>query len=161
MADEQVRFVQGFVHQDTEDSRLLYQLARALQQVGRILDAKPHLDKASKGLEEILEVSPRDEDAHCVLALVYSRLGRFDDALKHMDRALELNPNSIEFHYRKANMFAIQNKKPETLEWLKKAVGMEFLLPEVMGPDFAFLFKDPDFQKACIPPGAEGLDVLY
>lgn len=161
MADEQVRYVEGFVKEDTEDYKLLYKLARALQQVGRILDAKPHLEKASKGLEDILEVSPRDEQAHCVLALVYSRLGKFDDALKHMDRALELNPNSIEFHYRKANMFAIQNKKAEALEWVKKAVGMEFSLPEIMQPDFAFLFKDLEFQRACIPPGAEELDVLY
>jgi class 3 adenylate cyclase/TolB-like protein/Tfp pilus assembly protein PilF len=160
-ADEQVRYVQNYVNEASEDYVLLYAYGRALQQVGRILDAKPYLDKASERLEGILEVNPHDEEAHSLLALVYSRLGKFDDALKHMDRALELNPNSIRFHYRKANMFAIQNKKAEALEWLRKAVGMEFFLPEIMAPDFAFLFKDPEFQQACIPPGAQNIDVLY
>jgi tetratricopeptide (TPR) repeat protein len=140
---------------------LLYEYGRALQQVGRIRDAAPYLDKAAQKLSTILETTPRDVQARSTLALVYSRLGKFDDAVKQMDYALELNPNSIEFHYRKAAMYAIQNKKSEALEWLKKAVGMEYLLREIMAPDFAFLFKDPDFQKTCIPPGAETIDIYY
>ncbi|MBE0558430.1 MAG: tetratricopeptide repeat protein [Proteobacteria bacterium] len=160
-ADEQVRYLQSYVDQDTADYVLQYRFGRAMQQVGRILDAKPYLDKAAGTLEAILEVTPMDAQAHCTLALVFSRLGKFDDALKHMNQALELNPNSIEFHYRKANMYAVQNKKKEALEWLGKAVGMEYLLSEIMAPDFAFLFKDLEFRKACIPPGAESLDVLY
>lgn len=160
-AEKQVRFVQDLLEQAPSDYELDYRMGRALQQVGRILDAKPYLDKGAEATELRLETAPNDARAHCVLAQIYSRLGKFDKAVEHMDRALELNPNSIEFHYRKANMFAIQNKKAETLEWLTKAVGMEYRLAEVMGPDFGFLFKDPEFQSACIPPGAQAIDVLY
>ena len=160
-AEEQVRFVQGLLEQVPPDYELDYRMGRALQQVGRILDAKPYLDKGAEATEVRLETAPNDARAHCVLAQIYSRLGKFDRAAEHMDRALELNPNSVEFHYRKANMFAIQNKKAEALEWLTKAVGMEYRLSEVMGPDFGFLFKDPEFQGACIPPGAQGIDILY
>ena len=160
-AQEQVRFMEGILDQAPSNYELDYRMGRALQQVGRILDATPYLERAAKAIEARLESAPRDARAHCTLALIYSRLGKFDEASEHMDRALELSPNSVEFHYRKANMFAIQNKKAEALEWLAKAVGMEYLLTEVTAPDFAFLFKDPEFQSAAIPPGVEDVDILY
>jgi tetratricopeptide (TPR) repeat protein/TolB-like protein len=160
-ADQQVHALQGLIGNDPEEYDLRYRIGRAFQQVGRILDAKPFLEGGAETIESILEGSPENAQAHCTLALVYSRLGRFEEAAEHMDRALELDPNSVVFHYRKANMLAVQNKKEEALEWVRKAVGMEYLLPEIMGPDFAFLFKDPEFQAACIPPGARAIDVFY
>ena len=53
--------------------------------------------------------------------------------------------------YRKAQFYAIQSdKKAEALEWLQKAVRQEYILSEVMNPDFAFLLKDPEFAQAIV-----------
>src|SRR5512140_3633341 len=41
-------------------------------------------------------------DAHHLLGLAYSMLGRKDDALKELDRALELNPRYVDAHLNRA-----------------------------------------------------------
>jgi tetratricopeptide (TPR) repeat protein len=65
-----------------------YQLGRALVQTGSFQEALPHLEKAAA-------LTPSAEYYFSV-ATIYVRLSRDQEALKELDRALEVDPN----HYR-------------------------------------------------------------
>ena len=50
------------------------------------------LDKAREVLEIGVEAHPRDPQLHFQMGIAYDRLGRFDDAVKHFERVLYLDP---------------------------------------------------------------------
>ncbi len=158
-SERAVQFIRRVIGQNPTTYRTRYWTSRVLQLSGRIRDAQPYLDAAVEQLENILEFSPNDPNARIYLALCYSRLGRFADGLREIDRAVELLPRSYEVLYRKANVLAIQNKKAEALEWLKKAVDAHFDFDEVLSPEFVFLSKDPGFREAVIPSKTSGLPI--
>ena len=49
--------------------------------------------KPARELEQATGLSPTDPAAHLNLAVAYAELGRSEDARRHAQRALELNPN--------------------------------------------------------------------
>ncbi|MDW0327952.1 MAG: tetratricopeptide repeat protein, partial [Nitrososphaeraceae archaeon] len=63
--------------------------------------------------DEILEIDPNNTDALGNKANVMSKRGKFDDALKYIDRSLRINNKSIETWKNKA----------ELLRWLGDSEG--------------------------------------
>ena len=66
-------------------------LAKALVAEGQLAPARVELDA-------ILEVTPRDVQCHRLAAEVQRRLGDIDEAVKHLEAAVELDPGDRESH---------------------------------------------------------------
>jgi tetratricopeptide (TPR) repeat protein len=50
-------------------------------------------------------LDPRFHEAHFELGTLYERLGRDEDAIRHYQRAAQLNPDLDTPHYRLARLF--------------------------------------------------------
>ncbi|MDP6528083.1 MAG: tetratricopeptide repeat protein [Gemmatimonadota bacterium] len=80
-----------------EDPTLLNYLSYALLESG-------FLDRAQKLLTKMLEESPNVASTHINFSVVFSRRGMPDRALHHADRAIELNPVSVDAHRRRGEV---------------------------------------------------------
>lgn len=62
--------------------------------LGRLDYSSEHLPEAAAKLEQVVALKPDFIKAHDNLGLCYEALGRFDDAVKSYERAVELNRNA-------------------------------------------------------------------
>jgi eukaryotic-like serine/threonine-protein kinase len=67
------------------------------------LNATGELDKAAETYQETLAIYPREFRTANDLAIAYAELGRFDDALREMQHALQLNPDFVGGYENSAN----------------------------------------------------------
>lgn len=69
-------------------------------------DARKLIEMGSYGsaiwqLKKILDASPRDPDAHNLLAYSYRNLKKYDQAQTHYERALKIDPDHVgAYHYQ-------------------------------------------------------------
>ena len=142
-------FGKRLLREDSTNYVVNYWIGRAYMLSGFWLQAKGYLETGAEHLKGVLERNPSDAFAHGYMALYRARLGESAAGLEHADKSVELSGESAVSLYRKAQFFAIQTeKKEEALEWLQKAVSREFILTEVMNPDFAFISKESGFRQA-------------
>lgn len=66
----------------------------AMSVLGADLLSQDRLDEAEQFLVQGLRINPLDSRLHMDMGEVYRRIGRIDDALVHLRRALELDPES-------------------------------------------------------------------
>jgi len=145
------QYCNRLLREDSTNYVVRYWIGRAYMLSGIWSEAKKHLEPGAETLKKILEFSPADINAHTYLALYYARLGESANGQVEIDKAMELSGQSTITMYRKAQFYAIQSdKKAEALEWLQKAIRQEYILSEVINPDFAFLLKDPEFAQAIV-----------
>lgn len=64
------------------------------------------------------------------IAVGYRDLKQYPKAMEFVDRALALTPNNPEVLYLKAQILRYQDKKPESLEFFKKALEKQAQLPK-------------------------------
>lgn len=64
------------------------------------------------------------------IAVGYRDLKQYSKAMEFVDRALNLTPNNPEVLYLKAQILRYQDKKPESLEFFKKALEKQAQLPK-------------------------------
>jgi len=137
------------LREDSTNYVVKYWIGRAYMLSGFWTQAKGFLESGHEHLKTIIDQNPNDSFAAGYLALYRARLGESALGLEDIDKAIELNNESALLLYRKAQFYAIQNdKKAESLEWLQKAVNREYILWEIMSPDFAFIAKEPEFSRA-------------
>jgi tetratricopeptide (TPR) repeat protein len=129
------------------DYRVLYWAGQSVQLSGRALESQKMLDSADAQSSAVLARDPSNLDARLFRALILSRKGDFADAVAELAAAEQLAPGSALVLYRRANVLWIQNKKPEALQVLASAVSREFILPEVLGADFVYLAKEPEYAE--------------
>ncbi|HHB79497.1 MAG TPA: tetratricopeptide repeat protein [Saprospiraceae bacterium] len=67
--------------------------------------------KALFDVRTLLEAHPMDPDLHSLTGLIYAKLKEPDEAIRYINRALEIQDEPI-FHLRKADIL-LQNKQPE------------------------------------------------
>jgi tetratricopeptide (TPR) repeat protein len=144
-----VQYCNRLLRGDSTSYVVRYWIGRAYMLSGIWSEAKKYLEPGAEALKQILKFSPSDVNAHAYLGLYYARLGESANGLGEIAKAMELSGQSAITMYRKAQFYAIQTgKQAEALEWLQKAIRQEYILAEVMNPDFAFLLKDPEFRQA-------------
>lgn len=137
------------LREDSTNYAVKYWIGRAYMLSGFWTQAKGYLESGLEHLKTAIERNPDDAFAKGYLALYRARLGESSLGLKEIDRAIDQNQESVLLLYRKAQFFAIQKeKKAEAMEWLRKAVRQDYVLWEVMSPDFAFIAQDPEFRQA-------------
>jgi len=100
-------------------------------------------------LERQLEMVPEDVRARNLLSVMYSRVGRREDAVRELERAVAMRPNDSNTLYNAACTYGILEMKPEALAMFRRSVEAGFgdLDLAARDSDLACLHDDPEFQK--------------
>jgi Tfp pilus assembly protein PilF len=62
---------------------------------------------------------------HHALASVLDDAGRTDEAIRHLEKAVELDPGQIVFHLGLADLFAKKGEPERAREHLEKAMALD------------------------------------
>jgi tetratricopeptide (TPR) repeat protein len=66
--------------------------------------------KAKSILEGIVQKNDKNDEAHYVLSIVFSRMNNLDDAKTEAKKTIDLKSNVAEYHYNLASMFILDAK---------------------------------------------------
>ncbi len=104
-----------------------------IEAIGRIQRRLGHWEEAIVAMRRIIELDPRDINAYNNLALTYSALRRFPEALATVDRALAWEPVNTDALGLKASVFWAKGDL-QAVEPLLANPGIEPLAPGVGSP---------------------------
>ncbi|RCK73074.1 MAG: TolA protein [Ignavibacteriae bacterium] len=154
------------IERNPKDCRDRYKLARIYQVNGKYSDAEPILIKALDLNEGEYLTKPNNPEVLIYRALINTRLGRFNDAVKNAQAALQMANDDYRIYYKAAQMYAIQAKGNDTLyydkktkrpilkefiksiELLQQGVEKYFDIDEILDVDFYNLRRTVEFQEA-------------
>ena len=123
-----------------------YKLGRVQQSAGRpISEWQTSFVSAREILTARLAAHPDDAVAQAYLALVYTRLGSFKEAVAAIARAQVAAPGDGDVLYLTSRMYTLQKDKKQALEYLGKALTRRFSLAAILDMDFFSLHADPEF----------------
>ena len=111
---------------------------------------------------------PKDAFGHYNLGLAYRRLERFDEALKHLKKAVQQKPEQAEFHFALGMTYAARNKDTEAIACLKEAVRLDPIHPQA-AVQLGLLYQGQgcaqeameNFQKAVHADPQDAKNYLY
>jgi Tfp pilus assembly protein PilF len=103
--------------------------------LGNLYKDSGELDEAIKHYKEALKQQPPLSHAMHNLAMVYATKKEYKKALFLLNQMTELWPNSPGVYYYITAIYAKQNKKEESIRWLKKAVKKGFNNWELLKTD--------------------------
>jgi len=137
------------VEANGNDYNMYIPFVNALESLGRKEEARRLRDLERRVLEQQLEQVPEDVRARILLSSEYAWLGKQDDAIRELQKAVALRPNDSNILYNAACTYGVMGKKPEALDLLKRAElsGYTNLDWAVRDPDLACLHDDPEFQR--------------
>ncbi len=84
----------------------------------------------AKAIEKLEKYGNPKYLAYRGIAVGYRDLKKHDKAMEFVDRALQLTPNNPEVLYLKAQILRNQGKKPQSLDFFKKALEKQAQLPK-------------------------------
>jgi serine/threonine protein kinase len=106
--------------------------------------------------EEALKKTPEDARVRVLLAGLYAKLERFDDAKREADMAMALRPDDAMILYNTACAFCAMNNAKDAMNALRKAweSGYRNATWTRQDPDLELLHDDPEFDRLYPPAGA-------
>jgi len=115
---------------------------------GQQVEAKKAYRKSLELALPQLQVNPNDASLCADVAGAYAMLGDRDNALKYLDRSLELGHGDKDLLFNAAAVYCALGEKGVALEWLSKALAAGYS-PSVVraAPIFDNLRDDPAFQQ--------------
>jgi non-specific serine/threonine protein kinase len=137
------------VEANGNDYNMYIPFVNSLESLGRREEARWLRDLERRVLEQQLEQVPEDVRARILLAAEYAWLGKQDDAIRELQKAVALRPNDSNILYNAACTYGVMNKKAEALDLLRRAeaAGYSNLDWAVRDPDLACLHDDPEFKQ--------------
>lgn len=127
----------------------LYKLGRVQQSAGKpIAEWQASFVRARDILLTHIAAEPEDAVAQAYLALVYTRLGTFKDAVAAIGRAQAAAPGDNEVLYLTSRMYVLQKDKKDAMEYLAKALAARFSLGDILDMDYFNVHADPEFLAA-------------
>jgi len=102
-----------------------------LFKMGYTLAQQERDDEALEYYKEALELAPDDKYIHQAMASLYRKMGEFASARNHLNRSLELDPNSAITFYNYGNLLLDMKHPDEAKGMYKNALRL-----------------DPDFKEA-------------
>ena len=122
--------------------------AGALHALGLIMRKRGHAERAAQLLSKAAAAAPGDAAVHCDLGNALKALGRFDEAMVHHRRMVELCPASPEALSNLGTTCAKAGCLDEALEHLQRAAALDPANPEIhynLGNGF---LAAGDFERA-------------
>jgi Tfp pilus assembly protein PilF len=95
-----------------------YQIARELQDMGRLREARDHYEQA-------LSLAPDMLPAHVFLGVLLSDQQELAGAKDHFEHALRLDPKNAEVHNNLGIVLDEQGRLPESKEHLERAIALD------------------------------------
>jgi tetratricopeptide (TPR) repeat protein len=80
------------------------------------LSAKQHMKAFNDATFAMFQRTPSSYRVHELSADIFEAQNRFDDAISEYRKAIELNPNAPDLHYRLGRALLLQSHSPEVLE---------------------------------------------
>ncbi len=122
--------------------------ARLMKMEGEALLDAGRFEKARKKFEFALIESPCDPFALNGIGVTYVRRNMYDEALIYYKKALTCDPEYMDVYYNIGCVYAIQNKLPLAIRYLKISLMNGFTNMTIMSddPDLVSLHANPDFQ---------------
>ena len=104
-------------------------------------------------LRQQLELTPDNVRARILLAADYASLGLRSDAIRELERAVEMRPNDSNIPYNAACTYGVMQMKTEALALARKTIAVGYTNLDWMSrdPDLACPHGDPEFQRLCAP----------
>jgi predicted AlkP superfamily phosphohydrolase/phosphomutase/Tfp pilus assembly protein PilF len=78
--------------------------------------------EAAEAYRKLLADDPKDASLHTSLAGTLGAMGLYDEAAKHLELAMKLDPLNVEAYHNRAVIFERQGKKEQAIELYRKAV---------------------------------------
>lgn len=98
--------------------------------------------------EDDLRVNPRSAETLAHLALYRAKTGQRVEAVKAIEQAIALSPDSVDRMYNAALVYHLVGDRQRALSWLRKAVEKGYSVREIRAdPELRDLHKEPIFQE--------------
>jgi tetratricopeptide (TPR) repeat protein len=111
----------------------------------RVLTWSGSLDEAEREYREILVAVPGDPDNWMGIANVYSRQGRTEEALRALDRAVELDPKRADLRIARARALRATDQQREAKREFQNALDLDPTSAEARG-GLHLLYGEPRHQ---------------
>jgi TolB-like protein/tetratricopeptide (TPR) repeat protein len=117
--------------------------------LGRLEDAARLRQREIAVLEQQLRDVPEDVRARILLSADYAAAGREPDAVRELQKAVDLRPHDSNILYNAACTYGVMKRKAEAVDllWRAKAAGYQNLEWARRDPDLACLHGEPDFER--------------
>jgi len=79
-------------------------------------------EEAAAAYRRLLADDPKDASLHTSLAGTLGAMGRFDEAAKHLDLAVKIDPLNVEAYHNRAVIFERQGRKEQAIELYRRAM---------------------------------------
>jgi tetratricopeptide (TPR) repeat protein len=79
-------------------------------------------EQAAEAYRRLLAESPNDASLHTSLAGALGAMGRYDEAARHLELAVKLDPLNVEAYHNRAVIYERQGKKAQAIELYRRAV---------------------------------------
>jgi predicted AlkP superfamily phosphohydrolase/phosphomutase/Flp pilus assembly protein TadD len=78
--------------------------------------------QAADAYRKLVEEDPKDASLHTSLAGALGAMGRYDEAARHLELAMKLDPLNVEAYHNRAVIFERQGRKEQAIELYRRAV---------------------------------------
>jgi tetratricopeptide (TPR) repeat protein len=132
-----------------DDYNVYVPLINSLERLGETAEVHRLRLRATRAMEQQLDMVPEDVRARILLAAFHASLGNQDEAIRHLQTAVTLRPNDSNVLYNAACTYGIFEKKTEALDMMKRAkeAGYGNWAWAFRDPDLACLRDDPEFRR--------------
>ena len=93
--------------------------------IGAMYYEQGNLEKAETIFEGLVELDPQCADSHSALGALLTQTGRDDQALIHLNKSVELNPNQIAPYVNRAEIRIRRQKIEAAVADLKRAIDLD------------------------------------
>lgn len=115
---------------------------------GNDVEASETFDHAIELAEEALKQNPRDPFIYSDLSLYYAKQGQPEQAIKRMETALVLSPDSGEIQAAAAEVYELIGQCDMAIERTLQAIELDYPRQRFLrNPEFADLLTDPRMQN--------------
>jgi tetratricopeptide (TPR) repeat protein len=118
-ADEVIARFRGFAEQQPKNGRAQYYYAMSLWKGKRLQDSNLDLGQIDALLKRAIALDPSLAEAHLQLGNLYSDQHKYPDAIPEYQRALEINFDLSDAHYRLGQAYVHTGEKDKAQEQLQ------------------------------------------
>ena len=123
--------------------------AKKLAEAAQAMIGNGEAEEARKKCQDAVKIDPGFSQGYTCIGITYYLRERYDEAFEYYAKALEANPANRDVYYNMACIYAIQNKVPEALQYLKLSVLNGYIDLQTLNTDndLKNLHGNPDFEK--------------
>lgn len=104
--------------------------------------------EAISDYDQAVRINPNNIEFYNNRGVTLIKLQRYDDAIKDYDQAIKLAPKNVKAYFNKACVYALMKNKPEALNWLEKALQLDYSVADVIkDEDWKIYLDDADFKN--------------